>query len=239
MSPRIALTTACSDSPSKLNVASPVLPARFGGGDAAASRSITTPLPRRICARGMSASGVVPSAVAAPGVPGAGTCVPASRRTVGDGEEAQAARQAARQAASAALARESSIEVWVIAGILGAVFGRRRRLLLRLAAQLRAARLDALADGFHLVLRRPYAGLLVPGLLWGRGDRHGNRVGRAGRGHRDAGVARSGSLPGLRLRLRLRLRLLRTRRGGLARAGTRLRRRGHRRWRLATGAVEH
>src|SRR6478735_11683415 len=52
MSPRIAFTTACSDSPSKLNVAAPELPPRFGGGALAALRLMTSPLPRRICAAG-------------------------------------------------------------------------------------------------------------------------------------------------------------------------------------------
>src|SRR3546814_2265683 len=56
MSPRIALITACSDSPSKLKVVSPVVPARFGGGEAATALLIVRPVPRRICACGRLAS---------------------------------------------------------------------------------------------------------------------------------------------------------------------------------------
>jgi hypothetical protein len=54
MSPRIALTTACTDSPSKLKVAVPLLACDSDGAAAAAAlRLIMVPLPRRITACGV------------------------------------------------------------------------------------------------------------------------------------------------------------------------------------------
>src|SRR5512141_2044934 len=113
MSPRMALTTACSDSPSKLKVAAPVLAPRFGGGALAALRLMTLPVPRRMIARGVS-SGDCGSAwvctplttVTAPEVPAA-LDVPACgardrfafRCIVGAGMLPQATRAAERKAA--------------------------------------------------------------------------------------------------------------------------------------------
>src|SRR6476620_3430644 len=106
MSPRMALTTAWSDSPSKLNVAEPVLAPRFGGGALAALRLMTVPVPRRTIARGVSSGDwgsawvctpltvvIGPVAPAALDVPAGGTCVStAFRWTVGAGMLPQAAR---------------------------------------------------------------------------------------------------------------------------------------------------
>src|SRR5687768_12399691 len=144
MSPRIALTTACSDSPSKLNVACPVLPPRLGGGALAASRLMVWPVPRRMTGRG-STSGdssgwrLTPS-WSADDVPGGGaTPRAASRRMVGAGLLAHAASRVASNATSIG-------RIWerlIVATLVGV--GRRRRLL-RLAPELFAPGLDAFAD---------------------------------------------------------------------------------------------
>ncbi len=131
----MALTTACTASPSKLNVASPVLPARLGGGEAAAPWLMTWPLPRRICARGTpssSASGcaAAPPAAIAPAVPSSaagriGAGVP-PRRTSGSATDAHAVSDKTRQAAIAVFRGDRGL----IACILGILVRRRRRRLL-------------------------------------------------------------------------------------------------------------
>src|SRR5690606_25136906 len=111
MSPRIALTTACSDSPSKLKVVSPVVPPRLGGGEAATALLIVRPVPRRICACGRPAS---PSArasadtgpAAVPAWPASGAARAPSRLTLGAGIVEHAASMVANRAAANALDRE-------------------------------------------------------------------------------------------------------------------------------------
>src|SRR5690606_39455837 len=98
MSPSTALTTACSGSPSKLNEASPLLPPRFGGGEAATLRLITWPVPRRICARGPSFSASISVSIAP--APASGGCC-WLRESVGGGSEAQAASSVISRAADA------------------------------------------------------------------------------------------------------------------------------------------
>src|SRR6476646_8597230 len=114
MSPRMALTTAWSDSPSKLKLAEPELAPRFGGGALAALRLMTVPVPRRTIARGVSSGDwgsawvctplttvTGPDVPAALDVPAGGACVStAFRCTVGVGMLPQATRVAARKATS-------------------------------------------------------------------------------------------------------------------------------------------
>src|SRR5690606_8835264 len=121
MSPRIALTTACSDSPSKLNVAAPEDPPRLGGGALAAAWLMTWPVPRRICgcrpasdASGSTAPApmttVAPPSATIASVPAVRICTPAapwragstspSRRTVGTGVLAQPASNATSRPAT-------------------------------------------------------------------------------------------------------------------------------------------
>src|SRR5690606_40111667 len=110
MSPRIALTTACSDSPSKLKVVSPVVPPRFGGGEAATALLIVRPVPRRMraCGRPASSSGSasVETGPAVPAWPASATAARASPRlTLGAGIVEQAASRVAARAAANALDR--------------------------------------------------------------------------------------------------------------------------------------
>src|SRR5687768_14346898 len=218
MSPRMALTTACTDSPSKLKVAAPELaPARCGGGAAAASRLMTWPVPRWICGCGPRASVVGSAPCAAPATAPSlplrttGTKRSPSRWTVGVGTLAHAASNpastAARRTAGLAFMR----------GILGVVL-LLLLLLLRLGAQLGAAGLDPAADRVHLRFRRGLGGV-------GRGLRlrgsAGNGGGPGGSRHRRIGLPHDG-------------------RFDLGRFGPRLRprRRGDCGRRLAPGAVE-
>src|SRR5690606_5531677 len=115
MSPRIALTTACSDSPSKLMVVSPVVPPRFGGGEAATALLIVRPVPRRICAWGRpAASSGKASAdtgpVAVPASPASAVAAVAAlapwRLTFGAGIVEHAASTVVTRAAANALDRE-------------------------------------------------------------------------------------------------------------------------------------
>jgi len=55
----MALTTACTDSPSKLKLAVPVVAGKPGGGREAAPRLMVWPVPRRICALGPSSSALL------------------------------------------------------------------------------------------------------------------------------------------------------------------------------------
>src|SRR5207342_134405 len=170
MSPRIALTTACSDSPSKLNVAAPLVAPRFGGGAEAALRLITWPVPRRISGRAPASAPSCSGSDFTPltpvttterpvspalDVPAAGARLSSPRRcTFGGGMLAQAAITVARTATSALRRwKRANWERKVIAGgtlrVLGRCCG-----VLGLLAQLRPALFDALADAFHLLLGR-------------------------------------------------------------------------------------
>src|SRR6478735_7514968 len=143
----MALTTAGTDSPSKLKVAAPLVPPRRGGGALAAPRLITWPVPRRITGVGPFSSGGNRSAWAAPAVPdvpGAGTTAGVGLRWITAlGSLAQAARMPARTASNRArkVGRFMRLLGWRAAG----------RLPLGFAAQLRAPLLDAFADRVHLL----------------------------------------------------------------------------------------
>src|SRR5688572_12090098 len=179
MSPRIAFTTACSDSPSKLNVAAPLLPPRFGGGAEAALRLMTWPEPRLICAVGAPVVGSTPGGNAVVCVPLAsvivvGNCVCTvgvrpSREILATGGVAQPANATAVAAITsvAMLVRRVMARSLVIAPGSWSTrssicFGLRWWLLLRVLlllprrffAQLRASLFDALADRLHLRLGR-------------------------------------------------------------------------------------
>src|SRR5690606_29040927 len=151
MSPRIALTTACSDSPSKLKVVSPVVPPRFGGGEAATALSIVRPVPRRICACGRPAS---PSArasadtgpAAVPAWPASGARAP-SRLRLGAGMVEQPASTVANRAAANALDRKRGFMRCTLRFLAG------RGGLQRVLPQFGAPGLDALADGVDLLGR--------------------------------------------------------------------------------------
>src|SRR5690606_12426700 len=160
MSPRIALATACSDSPSKLKVTAPVVARRPGGGDAAAPVSMTTLVPRRSCGAGSRASTSAATVVPATVVPaGMGAAAPAggaarrspSREIVGAGTVAQPARRAAT---SSVAARAPLWGIAIIRRTLPLLGGRRRGWygLARLAPELVAPGLDAPADRVHLCL---------------------------------------------------------------------------------------
>ena len=90
----MALTTACTDSPSKLKVAEPLLaPPSEGSGALAALRLIICPLPRRICACGPvtgASSSFMAAVCAAPGTTSP-VAAGAVRRTSGTGVLAQPA----------------------------------------------------------------------------------------------------------------------------------------------------
>src|SRR5690606_17985055 len=104
MSPRIVLITTCSDSPSKLKLAAPVVPARLGRVARAAPASIARRLPQRL--RGTGASTVVWAPVTAPddggvsAVRGPGPRLPAGGgilvRAAGSPEASAAAKRRVR-----------------------------------------------------------------------------------------------------------------------------------------------
>ena len=74
----MALTTACTDSPSKLKVASPV--ASIAGGGADATRWLMTwPVPRRICGRGPASLAASGSLLTPPPTAAVELAVPALR----------------------------------------------------------------------------------------------------------------------------------------------------------------
>src|SRR4249919_4037358 len=151
----MALTTACSDSPSKLKVDSPLLPST-GAGAAAARVLMTWPLPRLITAR-LSGGGPplpLPTASGSATAPsGARRIATASglRCTTGPMGVTQPASSTVSASANVSRSREREF----IAGLCSwsSIFvGGGRLGGLRFRAHLRAPRLDALADGFHLLL---------------------------------------------------------------------------------------
>src|SRR5690606_14529069 len=143
MSPRIALTTACSGAPSKLNVDSPLLAASPGRGALAAAWLMVWPLPWRTCARGPSAS----SSSGVLRTTGTGMSA-APRRWISGIGVAQAASSRARVVASGALIHREDIM-----GCTLRVLPRRCRRLLSLFAQARATLLDPAPDRFGLLCR--------------------------------------------------------------------------------------
>src|SRR5690554_4586032 len=137
MSPRIALTTACSGAPSKLKVDSPLVAAMPGRGSLAAAWLMVWPLPSRTCACGSSMSSPIGSACT-PG--GGGACSVPERCSSGIGV-AHAASRRARVAASAVLIRlDGFIECTL------RVLPRRCRRLRLLFANARPARFDPAPD---------------------------------------------------------------------------------------------
>src|SRR5690606_3410187 len=171
MSPRIAFTTACRDSPSKLKLAWPLL-ASEGGGALAALWSIGAPLPRRITGAGPASPSSSSTERRMSPSPAAcwPACAPGRRslwRTCGCGALAQpASRTRARPTRKLRIfigVTPAAISLWL-----------RRRHVFAQLAQLRAPRLDAAAELFDpRIVHRRWRDIRAGGIrrLAGRGGR--------------------------------------------------------------------